>query len=101
MRSVILGAASALAVASPAWAADLAITRYSEVPAYAYERAPAIVVEERAPIVSETVVVRRPAIVASAPVFVDEYPIYAPPVYTYRGPVWHAGWGPRRFHHYW
>jgi opacity protein-like surface antigen len=61
MRKAILGAAGALALASPAVAADLSVTpRYSEGPS-----------------VSETVVVRRPVIVAPPPVVVDEYPVYA------------------------
>ena len=110
MRKAILGAASALALASPAVAADLSGTpRYSEVPSYErqvrpyeYRPAPRVVVES-APIVSETVVVRRPVIVSPPPVVVDEYPVYAaprvyaaPPVYAYAGPVWRDGWGNRR-----
>ena len=108
MRKAILGAASALALASPAVAADLSVQpRYSEVPSYErevhpyeYRRAPRVVIEEPAPVVSETVVVRRPVIVAPPPVVVDEYPVYAaprvyaaPPVYAYAGPVWRDGWG--------
>jgi opacity protein-like surface antigen len=111
MRKAILGAASALALASPAVAADLPVTpRYSEVPSYErevhtyeYRRVPPLVVEEPAPVVSETVVVRRPVIVAPPPVVVDEYPVYAAPrvyaaspVYAYAGPVWREGWGHRR-----
>jgi opacity protein-like surface antigen len=109
MRKAILGAASALALSSPAVAADLPVPRYSEVPSYErelptyeYWSAPPLVVEEPAPIVSETVVVRRPVIVAP-PVVVDEYPVYAAPrvyaaphVYAYAGPVWRDGWGHRR-----
>ena len=67
MRKAILGATSALALASPAVAADLSVLRYSEVPSYerevhpyAYRIAPSVVVEEPAPVVSETIVVRRP-----------------------------------------
>jgi hypothetical protein len=93
MRKAILGAASALALASPAVAADL--TPYSQVPsyqgeaqAYEYGTAPPAVVEEPAP-----VIVRRPVIVAP-PVVVDEYPVYGPPrVYAYAGPAWRSGWG--------
>jgi hypothetical protein len=111
MRKAILGAASALALASPAVAADLSVTpRYSEVPSYErqvrpyeYRPAPRVIVEESAPVVSETVVVRRPVIVAPPPVVVDEYPVYAaprvyaaPPVYAYAGPAWRDGWGHRR-----
>jgi hypothetical protein len=106
IRKAILGAASALALASPAAAADLPVTPYSQVPSYQreahtyeYGTAPPVVVEEPAPVVSETVVVRRPVIVE----MVDEYPVYAaprvyaaPPVYAYAGPVWRPGWGYRR-----
>ena len=101
MRKAILGAASALALASPAAAADLPVTPYSQVPSYQgeaqpyeYGAAPPVVVEEPGP-----VIVRRPVIVGS-PVVVDEYPVYAaprvvaaPPLYAYAGPVWHPGWG--------
>jgi hypothetical protein len=107
MRKALLGAASALALASPAVAADLPVVpRYSEVPSYErevhpyeYRRAPPVIVERPAPVVSETVVVRRPVIVAP-PVVVDEYPVYASPrvyaaphAYAYAGPVWRDGWG--------
>ena len=106
MRKAILGAASALALASPAVAADLPVTPYSEVPSYGgeaptyeYRAQPPVVVEEPAP----TVVVRRPVVVAPPPVVVDEYPVYAaprvyvaPPVYAYAGPGWRGGWGYRR-----
>ena len=101
-------AASALALASPAVSADLPVNPYSEVPnyerevPYGYRTAPPVVVEEPAPVVSETVIVRRPVIVAPPPVVVDEYPVYAapriyaaPPVYAYAGPVWRNGWGHR------
>ena len=112
MCKAVLGAASALALASPAVAADLPVTpRYSEAPnyerevhTYEYRTAPPVVVEP-GPVVSETVVVRRPVIVAPPPVVVDEYPVYAaprvyaaPPVYAYAGPVWRGGWG--RGHHF-
>jgi hypothetical protein len=115
MRIVIFGAASALALASPALAADLPVTRYSEIPSYEreafrYERriAPPVVVveEEEAPVVSETVVVRRPVFVEPPPLVVEEYPVYraprlyaAPPVYAYAGPGWRGGWGHRRHFH--
>ena len=99
MRKMILGAASALALASPAVAADLQATPYSNVPTYdrdvhpyAYRTAPPVIVQEPAPV-----------IVARPPVVVDEYPVYmaprvyaAPPVYAYAGPVWRDGWGHRR-----
>jgi hypothetical protein len=110
MRKAILGAASALALVSPAAAADLSVAPYSEGPSYErdvhtyeYRTAPPVIVEESAPLVSETVVVRRPVIVAPPPVVVDEYPVYAaprvyaaPPVYAYAGPGWRDGWGHRR-----
>ena len=99
MRKMILGAASALALASPAVAADLQVTPYSDVPnyerdvhPYAYRTVPPVIVEEPAPV-----------ILARPPVVVDEYPVYvaprvyaAPPVYAYAGPVWRDGWGHRR-----
>jgi|SRR5579872_3464539 len=101
MRKAILSAASALALTSPAVAADLPITPYSQAPApgyqeeYAYRTAPPVVVEE-----PPAVVVRRPVIVAP-PVVVDEYPVYAAPrVYAYTGPVWHGGWGWGHRHHF-
>ena len=98
MRKAILGAASALALASPAVAADLSIAPYGQAPSYQretysyeYRTAPPVVIEEPAP----TVVVRRPVIVA--PPVVDEYPVYAaPPVYAYADPAWRPGWGYRR-----
>jgi hypothetical protein len=113
MRNAILGAASALALASPAVAADLSVPGYSDVPSYErelhtyeYRTAPPVVVEEPAPVLSEIVVVRRPVIVAPPPVVVDEYPVYAaprvytaPPVYAYAGPVWRDGRGHRRHFH--
>jgi|SRR5689334_2519486 hypothetical protein len=105
MRKAIFAATTALAFASPAVAADLQVTPYGEVPTYQrevrtyeYRAAPPVVIEEPAPLVSETVVVRRPVIVASPPTVVDEYPVYpaprvyAPPVYAYAGPVWRDGW---------
>ena len=110
MHKAILGAASALAIASPAAAADLPVTPYSEVPSYEYRTAPPVIVEEPAP-----VVVRRPVIIAPPPVVVDEYPVYAAPrvyasprvyapprVYAYASPVWHRGWShPGHFHVRW
>jgi hypothetical protein len=112
MRKAILGAASALALVSPAMAADLSVTPYGEVPSYErevhtyeYRTAPPVVVEEAAPVVSESFVVRRPVIVAPPPVVVDEYPVYAPPrvyaappEYAYADPVWRSGW--RYRHHF-
>ena len=109
MRKAILGAASALALASPAAAADLPVPPYSQVPSYQREThtyeygtaSPPVVVEAPPPVVSETVVVRRPIVVAP-PVVVDGYPVYAaprvyaaPPLYAYAGPAWGPGWGYR------
>lgn len=92
MGKAILSAASSLALATPAMAADLAVPRYSEVPRYEYRAAPPVVFEEEAPV-----------IVAPPSVMVEEYPVYAaprvfaaPPVYAYAGPVWRDGWGHRR-----
>jgi hypothetical protein len=105
MRNLILGAASALALASPAVASDLPVTSYSESYArsYEYRTSPPVVVEESAPVVSETLVVRRPVIVAPPRVVVEDYPVYATPrvyaaprVYAYEGPGWRGGWGHRR-----
>jgi hypothetical protein len=97
MRKAILGATSILALASPAVAADLPVTPYSDVPRYEYRTAPPVVVEE-----PEAVVVRRPIVIAPPPMVVDQYPVYAaprvyaaPPVYAYARPVWHHGWGYR------
>jgi hypothetical protein len=105
MRNLILGAASALVLASPAVASDLPVTSYSESYArsYEYRTSPPVVVEESAPVVSETLVVRRPVIVAPPRVVVEDYPVYATPrvyaaprVYAYEGPGWRGGWGHRR-----
>src|SRR6266700_101876 len=62
MHNLILSAASALALASPAVASDLPVTSYSESYArsYEYRTSPPVVVEESAPVVSEILVVRRP-----------------------------------------
>jgi hypothetical protein len=99
MRKAILGAASALALASPAMANGVTPYSEGETHTYEYRTPPPIVVEEPAPVV----VVRRPVIVAPPPAVVDEYPVYAaprvyaaPPVYAYAGPGWRGGWGYRR-----
>jgi hypothetical protein len=100
MHRMILGVASALALASPAAAADLSITSYGSYHGeYEYRAAPPVVVEEP----PAAVVVRRHVIVAPPPVVVDEYPVYAaPPVYAYAGPIWRPGWGYRgHFHGGW
>src|SRR6476660_7737076 len=107
MRNLIFGAATALTLASPAVASDLPVTSYSESYArsYEYRSPPPVVVEESAPVVSETGVVRRPVVVAPPRVVVEEYPVYAAPrfeavphVYA-SGPGWRGGWGHRRHFH--
>jgi hypothetical protein len=102
MLKAILGATSAVALASPALAADLPVPApYSEGPGYEapyeYGMAPPVVVEEPPP----AVFVRPPVIVAPPPpVVVHEYPFYtAPRVYAYGGPGWHGGWGWGHRHH--
>ena len=106
MRKMILGTASALALASPAVAADLAVPPpYSQAPSYQrethsyeYRTAPPVVVEQPAP----PVVVERPVVVAPPPVVVEEYPVYAAPRgYAYAGPIWgRPGWGWGHRHHF-
>ena len=102
MRKAILGSVGALALATPAFAADLRVQpRYSEVPGYEYRSAPPAVVEELPPVAPETYVVRRPVFVAPPPLVVEEYPVYASPqvyaapLYAYAGPGWRGGWGHR------
>jgi hypothetical protein len=106
----ILGAASALAFASPAAASDLPVALYTSSPTYEREThiyehraAPRVFVTEPAP-ATETVIVRRPVEVAPPRVVVEEYPVYAAPrmyaaphMYAYAGPRWrhphsHSGW---------
>jgi hypothetical protein len=100
IRKAILGAATALALASPAAASDLPVAPYTSGPTYerethTYEHrtAPPVVVAEPTPIPTETVIVRRPVLVPPPRVVVEEYPVYAaprvyasPPVYAYAGP---------------
>jgi opacity protein-like surface antigen len=76
MRKAILGAASALAFASPAAAADLVVPRYSEAPSYQYRAAPPVVIEEPAPVI-----------------------VAPPPAYAYAPPVWREGWRHRGYFH--
>ena len=77
MRKTILGAASAIALASPAVAADLPVPApYSQAPgyqSYEYRTAPPVVVEEPAP----PVVIERRVVIAPPPVMVEQYPVYA------------------------
>jgi len=100
MSKWILTTATALEIASPAIASDLPATGYREshVRTYEYRTAPRVVVEEAAPVVSETMVVRRPVVVETPRVVVEERRIYseprvyaAPRVYTYAGPRWRPG----------
>ena len=102
MRKTILGAASAIALASPAAAADLPVPApYSQSPgyqSYEYRTAPPVVVEEPAP----PVVIERRVVIAPPPVVVEQYPVYpAPRAYAYAGPIWgHGrGWGYRHHFH--
>ena len=96
MRKAILGAASALALASPAVAADLQVTPYGEnpgyeqdAPPYAYGTAPPVIVAPPPYAYGAA-----PPVLVVPAVVVDEYPVYAaPPVYAYAGPVWRGGWG--------
>ena len=115
IRKAILGAATALALASPAAASDLPVVPYTSGPTYeretnTYEHrtAPHVVVAEPAPIPTETIIVRRPVVVPPPRVVVEEYPVYAaprvyaaPPVYAYAGPRWRHGWDHRHFHGGW
>jgi hypothetical protein len=115
IRKAILGAASALALASQAAASDLPLAPYTNGPTYerethTYEHrsAPPVVVEDAAPVAAETVIVRRPVVVAQPRVVVEEYPVYAaprvyaaPPVYAYAAPGWRHGWGHRHSHGGW
>ena len=115
IRKAILGAATALVLASPAAASDLPVAPYTSGPTYerethTYEHrtAPRVVVAEPAPIATETIIVRRPVVVPPPRVVVEEYPVYAaprvyaaPPLYAYAGPRWHHGWRHRHFHGGW
>jgi hypothetical protein len=101
MLKTILSAASAIALASPAMAADLPVPPpYSQAPSYhsyEYRAAPPVVVEEPAP----PVVIERPVVIARPPVVIEEYPVYAVPrAYAYAGPIWGHGWGWGHRHHF-
>jgi hypothetical protein len=111
MRTAFLGIAAAVLTASPVFAADFAIPRYSEGSTYqrevyTYEReyresAPRVVVAPPAPVVAEVVptpvVVRRPVVVVRPPLVID-HPVYAAPgIYAYSYPVRRFGpWGYHR-----
>jgi hypothetical protein len=115
IRKAVFGAASAVALASPAVASDLPVAPYTsgttyerETHTYEHRTAPRVIVEEQAPVVSETVIVRRPVVVARPRVVVEEYPVYVAPrvyaephVYAYAGPGWRPRWGHRHFHGGW
>ena len=108
MRSTMLGIAAVMVAASPVMADGLPVAPYSAGPTYQrevhiYEREYRTAVAPRvvdAPVVSETVIVRRPLVVAPPRVVVEEYPVYTVPprVYAYGGyPVWRGGpWGHRK-----
>ncbi len=118
MRKVLLCAATALAFASPALAADYSERSIYEREVHTTEHRTRPVVVEHRPVVVEhrpivvehrpvvveqpaPVVVPRPVVVERAPVVVEEeYPVYAAPrVYAYAGPGWRGGWGYRRHFH--
>ena len=114
MRKAILGAASALALASPAVAADLQVTPYSENPGYEQEGPPyeygaaqpyaygAVRPYAYGAAPPYACGAAPPVIVAPPPVVVYAYPVYvAPPVYAYAGPFWRPGWAHRHFHGGW
>lgn len=104
MRTDFLGIAAAVLTASPVFAADFPVPRYSEGPTYQrevhiYEReyrepAPRVVVAPPAPVVTEVVpapvFVRRPVVVVRPPVLVD-HPGYPPPSYASSYPVRRLG----------
>ena len=122
MRNIILASATALVFASPTMAAELSETGYREsytrssymrssyeprpVPRVVVREAPRLVVDEAAPVVRETVVVRRHVVIEPPPVVVEEdYPVYAAPRlvaaphFAYAGPGWRGGWGHRHHFH--
>src|SRR3954469_7149261 len=70
IREMVIGAAGALALASPAVASDLPVAPYTDVPryerhthTYEYRSEPRVVVEEPVRATTETVVVRRRVVV--------------------------------------
>jgi hypothetical protein len=93
MLKAILGAASAVALASPALAADLSVPPPYSLAPYEYGMAPPVVVEEP----PSAVFVRPPVIVAPPPVVVHEYPLYAAPAYGGPAPYGRWGWGHRHY----
>ena len=109
MRTALLGVAAAVLTASPVFAADFLVPRYSEGPTY-YEReyrepAPRVVLVPPAPVVTEFVpapiIVRRPVVVVRPPVVIYQ-PVYAAPEYAYSYPVRRFGpWGYHRPYYGW
>jgi len=112
MRTALLSIATAVLTASPVFAADLLVPRYSEGPTYqrevdTYEReylepAPRVVLVPPAPVVTEVVpapvLVRRPVVVVRPPLRVYA----APEIYAYSYPVRRFGpWGYHRPRYGW
>jgi hypothetical protein len=95
MRTAFLGIAAAVLSASPVFATDFPVPRYSE------ELAPPVVVAPPPPLVTEVipapVIVRRPVVVVRPPLVIEE-PVYAAPrIYAYGHPVRRFGpWGYHR-----
>jgi hypothetical protein len=116
MRTAFFGIAAAVLTASPVFAADFPIPRYSEGSTYqrevhTYEReyresAPRVVVAPPALVVTEVVpapvVVRRSIVVVRPPPVID-HPVYAAPrIYAYNYPVRRFGpWGYHRPRYDW
>jgi hypothetical protein len=100
MRTAFFGIAAAVLTASPVFATDFAVPRYSE------ELAPPVVVAPPPPVVTEVipapVIVRRPIVVVRPPLVIEE-PLYAAPrVYAYGYPVRRFGpWGYHRPRYGW
>jgi hypothetical protein len=100
MRTAFFGIAAAVLTASPVFATDFAVPRYSE------ELAPPVVVAPPPPVVTEVipapVIVRRPVVVIRPPLVIEE-PLYAAPrVYAYGYPVRRFGpWGYHRPRYGW
>ena len=100
MRTAFFGIAAAVLTASPVFATDFLVPRYSE------ELAPPVVVAPPPPVVTEVipapVIVRRPVVVVRPPLVIEE-PLYAAPrVYAYGYPVRRFGpWGYHRPRYGW
>jgi len=111
VRTAFFGIAAAVLTASPVFATDFLVPRYSEAPTYqhevpTYERvyrepAPRVVVAPPPPVVTEVVpapvIVPRPVVVVRPPLVIEQ-PIYAAPrIYAYGYPVRQFGqWGYHR-----